>query len=48
MPLKKGAKPGTKGFGDNIKEEMKASKNQKTAIAIAYSEAGEKKKKKKK
>lgn len=48
MPLKKGAKPGSKGFGSNIKAEMKAGKPQKQAIAIAFSEAGEKKKKKKK
>lgn len=44
MPLNKGAKPGTKKFGDNIATEIKAGKNQKTAIAIAYSEAKSKKK----
>lgn len=48
MPLKKGAKPGSKGFKDNIKAEMAAGKPQKQAVAIAYSEAGESKKKKKK
>lgn len=48
MPLKKGAKPGSKGFGENIKAEMAAGKPQKQAVAIAYSESGEKKKKKKK
>lgn len=45
MPLKK-AKPGTKGFGENIATEMKAGKKQSQAIAIAYSVAKEKKKKK--
>jgi hypothetical protein len=49
MPLVKGAKAKTKkGFGENIKREMQAGKPQKQAVAIAYSEAGEKKKKKKK
>jgi hypothetical protein len=48
MPLNKGAKPGSKKFGENIATEMKNGKDQKTAIAIAYSESGEKKKKKKK
>jgi hypothetical protein len=48
MPLKKGAKPGSKGFKDNIKTEMAAGKPQKQAVAIAYSESGEKKRKKKK
>ncbi|HMG15605.1 MAG TPA: hypothetical protein VK590_09170 [Saprospiraceae bacterium] len=47
MPLKKGAKPGSKEFKDNIKTEMAAGKSQKQSIAIAYSESGEKKKKKK-
>jgi hypothetical protein len=46
MPLKKGAKPGSKGFGDNIKEELKTHPRAQ-AIAIAYAEAKEKKKKKK-
>lgn len=48
MPLKKGAKPGSKGFGENIKEEMKSGKKQSQAIAIAYTEAKSKPKKKKK
>ena len=48
MPLKKGAKPGSKGFGQNIGAEIKAGKPRKQAIAIAYSEAAEKKKPKKK
>ncbi len=45
MPLKKGAKPGTKGFKDNIREEVKSGKSVKQSVAIAYSESGEKKKK---
>lgn len=45
MPLKKGAKPGSKGFKDNIRAEISAGKPQKQAVAIAYSEAGERKKK---
>ena len=48
MPLKKGAKPGSKGFKDNIRTEIKAGKPKNQAIAIAYSEAKEKKGKKKK
>lgn len=44
MPLKKGAKPGSKGFRDNIREEAK-TKPIKQAVAIAYSEADENKKK---
>lgn len=48
MPLQKGAKPGSKGFSRNIKTEMNAGKPQRQAIAIAYSESGERKKKKKK
>ena len=47
MPLKKGAKPGSKGFSSNVRTEVKAGKPVKQAVAIAYSEAGEKKKKKK-
>ena len=48
MPLIKGAKAKTrKGFGENVKREMDAGKPQKQAVAIAYSEAGEKKKRKK-
>jgi hypothetical protein len=46
MPLKKGAKPGTKGFKDNIKAEISSGKPQKQAVAIAYSEAKQKRKKK--
>lgn len=49
MPLVKGAAAKTKkGFSMNVKREMEAGKPQKQAVAIAYSEAGEKKKKKKK
>jgi len=47
MPLLKGAKAKSpKGFGKNVKTEMKAGKPQKQAVAIAYSEAREGKKKK--
>jgi hypothetical protein len=47
MPLVKGAKAKTKkGFSSNVKAEMDAGKPQKQAVAIAYSEAGESKKKK--
>ena len=44
MPLVKGAKPGSKGFGKNIGAELKAGKPRKQAIAIAFSESGENKK----
>lgn len=44
MPLVKGAKAKTrKGFGENVKREMKAGKPQKQAVAIAYGEADAKK-----
>ena len=47
MPLVKGAKAKTKkGFGENIKREMKSGKKQSQAVAIAYSEARKGKKKK--
>lgn len=46
MPLIKGAKPGSTGFKKNIKEEAK-TKPIKQAVAIAYSEAKVKPKKKK-
>jgi hypothetical protein len=45
MPLHKGAKPGSKKFGENIATEIKSGKARKQAIAIAYSESGEKKSK---
>jgi hypothetical protein len=49
MPLIKGKKAKTRaGFSENIKREMDSGKKQSQAVAIAYSEAGEHKKKKKK
>ncbi len=48
MPLIKGAKPGSSGFKKNIKAEISAGKSLKQALAISYSESGEKKKPKKK
>lgn len=49
MPLVKGNKAKTKkGFSENVKREMEAGKPQKQAVAIAYSEAGEGKRRKKK
>jgi hypothetical protein len=47
MPLKKGAKPGSKGFKQNIKAEIAAGKPQKQAVAIAYSTSRRGKKKSK-
>lgn len=45
MPLVKGKAAKTKkGFSTNVKREMEAGKPQKQAVAIAYSEAGEKRK----
>jgi len=47
MPLVKGAAAKTKkGFAKNVKAEVKSGKPVKQAVAIAYSQAGEKKKKK--
>jgi len=47
MPLVKGkAARSLKGFSKNVRAEVKAGKPVKQAVAIAYSEAGEKKKKK--
>ena len=49
MPLVKGKKAKTrKGFSENVSREMEAGKPQKQAVAIAYSQAREKKKKGKK
>lgn len=48
MTLIKGAKPGSKKFGQNVATEMNSGKDQKTALAIAYSEAKQPKKRKKK
>jgi hypothetical protein len=45
MPLKRGAKPGSKDFGKNIAAEENAGKKPSQAIAIAYSVAKKKKKK---
>ena len=47
MPLVKGKKAKTKkGFSTNVKREMEAGKPQKQAVAIAYFEAREGKKRK--
>lgn len=49
MPLVTGKKARTrKGFSTNIKREIEAGKPQKQAVAIAYSEAREGKKRRKK
>lgn len=49
MPLIKGAKPGSKGFKQNIETEIKiGNKPQKQAVAIAYNEANKGNKRKKK
>lgn len=48
MPLKKGAKPGSKGFKDNIRAEVNSGKSVKQSVAIAYSEAKTKTKPRKK
>ena len=48
MPLHKGAKPGSKKFGENIATEIKSGKSRNQSIAIAFSEAKEGKKRKKK
>lgn len=45
MPLNKDAKPGSKKFGENIAIEERAGKKPQQAIAIAFSESGEYKKK---
>lgn len=48
MPLIKGARAKSKkGFSENVSKEVRAGKPQKQAVAIAYSAAGEKRKKKK-
>lgn len=49
MPLVKGAKAKTKeGFSENVRREKAAGKSTAQSVAIAYSEAGEKRKGKKK
>lgn len=49
MPLVKGKKASTlKGFSENVKREMDSGKKQSQAVAIAYSEAREGKKGRKK
>jgi len=49
MPLIKNAKPGTKGFSQNIATEIKmGGKKPKQAVAIAYDEFRKTKKKPKK
>jgi hypothetical protein len=49
MPLIKGEKAKTRaGFSENIRREINSGKPKNQAIAIAYSEAGEKKKRGKK
>ena len=47
MPLNKGAKPGTKKFSENVATEINSGKPKNQAVAIAYSEAKQKPKKKK-
>jgi hypothetical protein len=46
MPLKKGTKPGSKGFKENIKEMYESGHPLNQSIAAAYSAAKKKKKKK--
>jgi len=49
MPLVKGEKAKTKkGFSENVKREMESGKKQSQAVAIAYKESRQAKKKKKK
>lgn len=48
MPLVKGAKPGSKGFSENIRREVNAGRPLNQSIAIAYNEAKAKKSGKKK
>lgn len=49
MPLIKGAKAKTReGFSENVRREKEAGKKTSQAVAIAFSEAKEKKKRKKK
>jgi hypothetical protein len=49
MPLVKGKAAKTRrGFSENVKREMEAGKPQKQSVAIAYSEAREGKKRRRK
>lgn len=48
MPLKKGAKPGSKAFGRNIAAEVKSARSVSQSVAIAYAVARRGKKRKKK
>ncbi len=49
MPLIKNAKPGSKGFKQNIETEIQmGGKKPKQAVAIAYAEANKTKKSKRK
>lgn len=49
MPLVKGKKAKTrKGFVENVKREMESGKSQAQSVAIAYSEAGEGRKRRRK
>jgi hypothetical protein len=43
MPLKKGAKPGSKGFKDNIREMYESGHPLKQSVAAAYGAAKPKK-----
>lgn len=46
MPLIKGEKAKTrKGFSENVRKEVRSGYPEKQAVAIAYSQAGESKKK---
>lgn len=48
MPLIEGPKAKTRaGFSENVRREIESGKPQKQAVAIAYSESGESKKRKK-
>jgi hypothetical protein len=48
MPLKKGTKPGSKGFKENIKEMYESGHPLKQSVAAAYSAAKETKRRKRK
>lgn len=48
MPLKKGAKPGSKAFKENIAEMVKSGHPINQSVAAAYSASKQKKKRKQK